>query len=126
MSARARLAELARFGIVGISATLAYLVIAFILDWLLPIATVYISFLAYALAATISFFGHRIFTFSKPGLVRNQAPRFVLSTIIGCGIAILIPAFFYLLPPSVTYIMVAIIVPIISFIMLKFFVFSES
>jgi putative flippase GtrA len=125
MITRARLAELIRFGIVGVSATLAYLIIAIALDWLLPLATVYISFLAYALAALISFFGHRLFTFSHSGAVRGQAMKFVISTLIGFTVAILIPVIFHMFSPNVTYLMVAIVVPVLSFLMLKFFVFSE-
>jgi putative flippase GtrA len=121
----ARLAELIRFGIVGASATLAYLIIAIALDWLLPLATVYISFLAYALGAMVSFFGHRLFTFSHAGAVRGQAVKFAISTVIGFTVAILIPVIFHMFTPNITYLMVAIIVPILSFLMLKFFVFSE-
>ena len=126
MITRARLAELVRFGIVGASATLAYLIIAIALDWLLPLASVYISFLAYALAAMISFFGHRLFTFSQVSRHRGQVMKFIVSTIIGFIIAILIPVIFHRFAPNVTYLMVALIVPIMSFLMLKFFVFSEG
>jgi putative flippase GtrA len=126
MTVRTALAELIRFGLVGGSATLAYLIIAILLDWLLSIDAVYVSFCAYSLAAVISFFGHRYFTFSRKGRAAGQAIRFVVSTLIGFSVAVLIPVIFHMFAPLVTYVMVAVLVPIMSFLLLKFFVFTGS
>ena len=75
MTVRTGLVELIRFGLVGGSATLAYLIIAILFEWLLSIDAVYVSFCAYSLAAVVSFFGHRYFTFSRQGRTAGQAIR---------------------------------------------------
>jgi putative flippase GtrA len=126
MTVRARLGELFRFGIVGGSATLAYLIFAVTLDWILPYETVYISFFAHSLAALLSFYGHRYFTFAQQDHLTGQGVRFVLSTLLGFCVAISIPIVFHMFAPNVIYIMVATVGATLSFLLLKFFVFSGS
>jgi len=72
--------QLARFGVVGAIATAVHLTVAAILLYVLPIfPVVLINTFAFLLAFSVSFTGHRYYTFSREGSLF----RFFFTSLIG-------------------------------------------
>ncbi len=76
---------------VGLAATLAYGTSAWILTALLPNAAWLASTVAYALASTLSYLGHRTITFASQVTHRRTGPRFAGLAVTGYGTAIVVP-----------------------------------
>ncbi|GAA4133230.1 GtrA family protein [Aminobacter aganoensis] len=82
---------MAKFGAVGISATLVYAGLAFIFAGVQDLSAIAASLLAYGCAAIYSYFAHKTVTFMSRGRHTREGPRFVIATAIGFAIASLIP-----------------------------------
>ena len=84
----------ARFLIIGLGATLIYAVLATMLSTgepalMRPAAG---SVLSYAIAAAFSYAGHKYFTFVSDGAHRFEVPRFVVVTLVGLAVSLIMPA----------------------------------
>lgn len=118
---------LARFGAVGLSATVLYAVLAYVFGQGAHFAPVRASLAAYAVAAAYSYVAHKIVTFMSPGPHRSEAPRFVVATAAGFAIAYLAPAVlvgWLGLPPALPIVLTSLLVPVVNFILLSRWVFA--
>jgi putative flippase GtrA len=123
---KAALFQALRFAAIGGGAAVIYFFLAISFDRLFDMATVSASFLAFVFSAVFSFVGHRCFTFASSHNPKKQIFRFTISTIIGLFLSTVIPILLQNQPPIASYVAVLITVPVVSFILLKFFVFSEA
>jgi putative flippase GtrA len=87
-----RFARAMRFAAVGLAATLAYAVIATVFHAALPFPAAVSSGLAYAICAIGSYLGHRYFTFSTVSQKPYGGQAFVLLSLTGHGLSVLVPA----------------------------------
>lgn len=117
---------LSRFALVGIGATLLYAVLAMLLTQAMqPVAA---SFAAYAVATMFSYAGHKFVTFMSSGAHRAEAPRFLVLTAVGFGIATALPALLTSglgWPPAVPVGLTCILIPIINLFVLDRWVFAR-
>ena len=90
MSGSARIIELARFALVGGSATLLYGAISLALLHS-GVAATASSTLAYCFAGVLSYCGHKFFTFGSRGEHAREAPRFALVNSFGFACALFAP-----------------------------------
>lgn len=125
MTPWAQVKQVMRFAGVGSMASATYFVLALILNGSLGVATVVASVVAYALAAFISFFGHKYFTFQQPDAQPAEIPKFVVTVLTGLLIASAIPIMLQAFAPIVSFLSVLILVPATSYLMIKFFVFRS-
>ncbi|PCH96237.1 MAG: hypothetical protein COB84_05155 [Rhodobacteraceae bacterium] len=126
MIRRLAMFEMFRFASVGVGAAVVYFIGALILDQLFDFPPVSASFWAFIISAGVSFAGHRYFTFSTKQNLKRQALRFSFSTIIGVILSTFIPILLQAQPPILSYGVVFIVVPCVSFTLLKFFVFTKA
>jgi putative flippase GtrA len=117
--------RLATFASIGVVATVGYAVIAEGLAFfgLKPLLA---SLIAYGICACWSYFGHKRFTFGSPAPHFIEAPRFVVATAAGVLIATALPllfARFFGPSPYLAVLATCILVPIISFLASRRFVF---
>lgn len=126
MSLSAAVGQLARFAGVGVAASLIYFVLAAAFSGLAGIGAAAASVLAYALAAVFAFIAHRRVTFSSKADPKRELWRFAAATIIGLALATLIPIALDEAAPLVSFFVVMLVVPICSFLMMKFFVFTRG
>jgi putative flippase GtrA len=122
------LRRLLTFASVGAVATIGYAIIAEGLAFA-GLEALWASLIAYAICATWSYLGHKYFTFGSAGSHHVEAPRFVITTLVGLLIAIAMPLLFArLFGPSPYFAILAtcILVPIISFIASQRFVFRAA
>lgn len=120
--------QLSRFAGVGVVATLVHVIVAtFVADglgWAPQLA----NFTGFAAAVMFSYIGHARFTFGTRLEHRTHAPRFfaaaglglVVSSFLTQVIAVWIGA-----PFVIAMVVVAIAVPMCSFLMFKFWVFND-
>ncbi len=92
LSGFARYARAMRFAVVGLAATLAYAIIASVFHAALPFPAAVSSGLAYAICAVGSYLGHRYFTFSAVIQKPYGGQAFILLSLMGHGLSILVPA----------------------------------
>jgi putative flippase GtrA len=86
-------ARLFRFAGVGIASTICYAVIALLFTEWLDLPATEASVIAYAIAALLSYLGHRRITFRSTGDHLREAPRFGLLVLAGYALAVAIPLF---------------------------------
>lgn len=115
-----------RFLAVGGGASFLYFALALFFDRIISFGPVAASTIAYTLAAAFSYTGHKIFTFNTKERSKFQTLRFAISTLIGFSLASLIPYALAQFAPVISYLAVLAVVPVISFLMLKFFVFPKD
>ncbi|MER8501759.1 GtrA family protein [Mesorhizobium sp. M0195] len=121
---------LARFGSVGIAATILYAVMATALvKWqrfgLSPVGA---SLAAYTAAALFSYLAHKFVTFASSGSHRSEAPRFLLLTATGFAVAYAAPALLtakFGLPPIIAILVTCLLVPAVNLLMLDRWVFAQ-
>lgn len=129
-TARAGLKLLARFGLVGIAATILYAVLAVALvesKWI-GFSPVQASLAAYAAAAVFSYFAHKSITFMSNGSHRSEAARFVLLTATGFAVAYAAPALLTAklgLPPIIAILATCLLIPAVNLLMLDRWVFAQ-
>ena len=121
---------LARFGLVGISATILYggLATALVALDRIGFTPVQASLAAYTAAALFSYLAHKFVTFQSNGLHRSQAPRFLLLTATGFAVAYAIPALLTVelgLPPIISVLATCLLIPTVNFFVLDRWVFVE-
>ncbi|MES0000061.1 GtrA family protein [Mesorhizobium sp. M0051] len=121
---------LARFGLVGVAATILYAALAdvFVKSERFGFSPVQASLAAYAAAALFSYLAHRSVTFMSRGLHRSEAPRFLLLAAIGLAIAYGAPALLTAklgLPLIFPIMITCLLVPAINFVVLHRWVFAE-
>jgi putative flippase GtrA len=81
------------------------------------------SVLAYAIAAAVAYFGHKVLTFGTPAQAPFERTRFVVASGVGLSLAALIPILLGDFAPQIAFLTVLVLVPVCSFLMMKFFVF---
>lgn len=123
MSFRRVAGQMLRFTGVGAANSALYFVFAATLNGLIGLATIPASAIAYALAAAFAYLSHKHLTFRNGAASPFEVSRFVAATAMGLALALLIPTLLYRYPPVVSFLTVLIVVPLCSFVMMKFFVF---
>lgn len=123
------LVQLAWFGLVGGSATLAYAGLAWVmtvqLGWWPGLA----SAVAYALCGIASFASHKRLTFASSAPARPEIARFVAVTLLGYGLAYGVPQVLtenWHMNPLVAIAVVCVLCPALNYVMLRFFVFGPA
>ncbi|RUT98940.1 GtrA family protein [Mesorhizobium sp. USDA-HM6] len=121
---------LARFGSVGIVATILYASLAALFGgskWI-GFAPVEASLAAYAAAALFSYLAHKFFTFMSAGPHRSEAPRFLLLTLTGLAVAYAAPSLLTVklgLPFVVPVLVTCVVIPALNLLVLDRWVFAE-
>ncbi|RWM86429.1 MAG: GtrA family protein [Mesorhizobium sp.] len=121
---------LARFGLVGIAATILYAALAIGLvesKWI-GFSPVQASLAAYAAAAVFSYFAHKSVTFMSNGSHRSEAARFLLLTATGFAVAYAAPALLTAklgLPPIIAILVTCLLIPAVNLLMLDRWVFAQ-
>lgn len=121
----------ARFLIIGLGATLIYAVLATMLSTgetalMRPAAG---SVLSYAIAAAFSYAGHKYFTFVSDGAHRFEVPRFVVVTLVGLAVSLILPALLsglLGLPAQVPIVATCILIPFVNYVVLRHWVFAGA
>ena len=131
MLARLARLRLSRFALIGAAATAIYAATAAVLsagfDPLLPATTA--SVCAYALAALVSYAGHKYVTFGSAGAHVFEAPRFVGVTAMGIAFAGILPKLMVDgagLEPLVPIAVTCIVVPVVNYVVLERWVFGQA
>jgi putative flippase GtrA len=122
--------QLLRFGVVGGCATVLYVILAFsfartFAQW--PSAAS--AFGAYLVAGLFSYLAHKLFTFASDGSHGREAPRFMLVSAAGFGIAALLPFVLHDvmgLSLAIPVLLTAVLVPVMNFVALRWFVFDRA
>ncbi|WP_394358518.1 GtrA family protein [Halocynthiibacter halioticoli] len=115
--------EALRFVGVGAANSALYFLCAATLNSLLGLNTITASVIAYAFAAVFAYLGHKHLTFRNVGAAPFEACRFAAATFMGLVLSLIIPVLLYRFAPVVSFLSVLIVIPLCSFIMMKFFVF---
>lgn len=119
---------LARYGAIGIAATVLYLATASGLR-LAGMGAGVASTLAYLAACSVSYLGHRSFTFRSRAMHRRAVPRFLVVSLLGLGIAAALPPLVQWLTPFDAYfgfLAVTVTVAGCSFVSLRLAVFRAA
>jgi putative flippase GtrA len=125
--AKLDVARLLRFLLVGGMATLSYALLVTLANLWLPLPAGVNSLIAYGLSMPVSYVGHRLFTFHSSHAHGHTAPRFILTSIAGYGLAFFIP--FVMtdtlgLSSHLATLASCIVIPGANFILLSLFVFG--
>lgn len=123
-----RVPRIGRFALVGGAATACYAGLAWAGTALgLPAALASLG--AYALAALLSYTGHRLMTFAGEAAHGRAAPRFAALTLAGYGAALAIPAALtdgLGAPPLVPIALTCLAVPALNYVVLRRYVFAGA
>jgi len=125
----ARLAQLARFGLVGVGCSVLYASLAWSLTVLGALPAIAASVTAYSIAGVFSYFGQKLFTFRNAAPHAEAAPRFLASFVLGVGIATCAPLVLtdrLGLPPLIAILFTCGVVPVINYGVLSLLVFSRA
>ena len=123
------LALLSRFTAVGIIATCTYLAVTNALLVIGSVSPGAASVAGYLAGMLISFFGQARFTFLVQRHTAGQAMRYVAASLCGLIVSYLamhLAVFDFGLPAFVGTILVAILVPLINLLLMKWWVFREA
>ncbi len=123
------LARIARFGTVGLLVTATYAGLAWSLTVVAEWPATAASFVAWACATSISYFGHRIVTFRSTSRHDIAAPRFLLMAGLSLILVILVPAVLtdrLGLHPSIAIGIVCVALPAISYVAMLRLVFADQ
>ncbi|WP_417260667.1 GtrA family protein [Celeribacter sp.] len=115
--------QLGRFAGVGVANSAFYFLLAAVFSWVFDFTALSASVLAYILAAGAAYLGHKFLTFGQPVHAPNEMIRFAAATGIGLSLAALIPTLLAGFDPMVSFATVLMLVPVCSFLLMKFFVF---
>lgn len=123
---QAEMLRLFRFAIVGVTSTLLYAVVALGLQ-ALSVPPVPASLLAYGASSSLSFAGHKWFTFTSSGPALSEGGKFALTTGLGFSLAAAIPAAFQAAgaPGWVAVLTSCIVIPVMNYVLLTTFVFAR-
>jgi putative flippase GtrA len=75
------------FAAIGLGATVLYAILALLFERGLGVKAVVASVLAYAIAGSFSYLGHKVITFASAADHRREAPRFAATALVGLAIA---------------------------------------
>ena len=123
------LARLARFGSVGVIATLIYAAVAYSLTRFADLGAVLASVVAYAVAGVFAYVGHKRFTFRSTGSHADDAPRFIAAQLLGVGVATATPFLLtdlWRAPPIAPILFTCVAVPVLNFVVLNLLVFKSG
>jgi putative flippase GtrA len=115
-----------RFGLVGITATALYALIAFLLTFVIPGSAAIASLIAFSLSGVFSYFGHRRFTFQSHDNVKRSASRFACVNAFAYGVSAAIPLIVtdtLAYRPEASIALVCIVIPVMNYLLLNWFVF---
>ena len=121
--------KLAKFGLVGLVASLSYALFAYICIWFVGFNETLSGGIAYLLAIPISFFGQKYFTFNSKGKVNAELPRFILLQVL-CLMATL--AITYTsnellgLHPNFGILAVCVLLPPMSYLIMSLMIFRQN
>jgi putative flippase GtrA len=121
--------RLFRFTGVGIASTLCYAIVALALTSWIHRPAVEASVVAYAIAALLSYFGHRIITFRSKGDHLREAPRFGVLVLCGYALALVIPLLFGRVPnwpPVASILVTCIAIPLANYVLMARIVFTGA
>jgi|LGOV01.1.fsa_nt_gb putative flippase GtrA len=124
MSLGSTFGQAAKFGVVGGGATFIYFCLAIVFDLMFGLGPIVASTMAYASAAVFSYVGHKYFTFNARENQHGEKFRFLVSSLTCFFLAMFIPWALGGFLPVFSYIAVTILVPFLSFFMLRLFVFN--
>ncbi len=118
-----------RFGFVGALSTATHVLVAFLLVTLFALDPIIASVGGFFSAFTMSFFGHKRFSFRASGRYRDYLGRFSLAVLISflasTGI-VAVMTHIYHVDAGVTFAVVGISVPIMNYVFGRFWVFLRS
>jgi putative flippase GtrA len=121
--------RLFRFTGVGIASTLCYAIVAFALTSRFQRSAVEASFIAYAIAALLSYFGHRVITFRSKGDHLREAPRFGALVLCGYALALAIPLFSGQVlgwSPAASILLTCVAIPLANYVLMARVVFTGA
>ena len=120
--------SVSRFAVIGGMATALYAVVALGLSFG-GLRVTLASFAAYLTAALFSYAGHKYFTFVSDGAHRFEAPRFILLTVLGLAVSLILPAVLsgmLGLPAQVPIVATCILIPLVNYVVLRHWVFAGT
>ncbi len=119
--------EVARFGVIGVMATLCHFIVLNLLA--APLGSVAANCVAFLCAVNVTYFGQSIWVFKRRSIQGAQMRRFAVSAISGLILnAVLMAAFTGLFAwhYNQAFILIVFLVPAILFLINKFWVFAEA
>ncbi len=117
------------FCLVGVSLALIYFVMAYLGSSGIGMAPAIASACAYLLMIPLAYFAHRIITFRSSAVHRVAFPRFVVTSCLGVALSWFIPyvaSQMFAAPHWVAFLAVCIIVPALSFVTTRAWVFVRT
>ncbi len=126
---REELGRLFRFGIVGVAATAVYWVVTVTLAQGFGIGAVFASLLGVACSASVSYFGHQIYSFRVEPDHDRYVLRFILVNGFTLGLNLLL---IWLIvdiihfAPAIGATAVVIVIPCLNYVLNKYFVFQPA
>jgi len=129
MSLAGRLAQLMRFGVVGVSCAVLYTSLAWSLTVVAGLPAIAGSVLAYAISGVFSYLGQKLFTFRSSTPHAEAAPRFLLVFLAGVTVAACAPMLLtdrMRLPPLVAIVFTCGVVPVINYAVFSLLVFGRG
>ena len=114
------------FGVVGVSLALIYFVMAYAGSSGIGLQPAIASFCAYLLMIPLAYFAHRIITFRSSALHSVALPRFVVTSGMGVALSWVIPYLaskLFAAPHWLAFLAVCVIVPALSFVTTRAWVF---
>ncbi len=121
-------AELVRFGVVGLVATVTYLIVSIVVRSA-GAGNYFANFSGYIASVAISYFGHRIVTFRSKQAHRRQGPRFILVSLLAFGLTNLIVYIFVdrlNLAFAFAAVAVAVSIPLFTWLLARTWVFRPG
>lgn len=123
------LAQLGRFGIVGILATILHLLAAYLANQIFELPPQLANFIGFLVAFFFSFIGHLRFTFSASGATSFYFPRFIglsCMTLLLSSLIVYVTDEHLNWPFLASIVAVGFAVPLISFVVSKYWVFNAQ
>jgi len=119
--------QAARFGVVGVLATLTHIAVAIAIVELVALPVFWANIGAFCVAAFVSYGGNHRWTFGRSGCHARYLPRFL--SIAGLGLALGQIMVWAITEAGghyrVAIVTVAVTVPVFTFLASRFFVFAE-
>ncbi len=114
------------FGVVGVSLAAIYFVMAYVGSSGLGLEPAIASGSAYVLMIPLAYFAHRVITFRSSAVHRVAFPRFVVTSCLGVALSWVIPYLalhLFAAPRWLAFLAVCAIVPALSFVTTRAWVF---
>ena len=118
--------QFVRYGFVGVASTTIHVVVAFFLLNVIGVSLLRANIGAFCSAIFVSYFGNALWSFETKGEVKSMGKFFVAS-----AITLLLIVFISNwvteagLPPYIGVLMIAVVIPIVGFILQKLWVFNR-